>query len=316
MTLQQITADDIAGWDSLQDIADSFEKRGLKPRPNLGENNELVLQLGDDEFVVIVNAGPGESATDFKPDNRSRHTNLVATNDFEEFTFLTRMRSWEGQQHGRIKHQKISFSKNQFTRDSGEKNTVLKKLNSIEYGSSAAIYDTLYDTQQGVEEFYQEFEDLRTDLVQEVSGIPDDRGDAKQRYVQVILDRMIFLYFIQEKRLLDRNPNYLHEEPGDVVDDGEDRDENFYRPLFFDYLAEDKQNPDFGSLPYLNGGLFAKNPVEEDFPDAKLGESAEETNELFDDILDFLSGWNWNVDERLDIVDPKNLSPAILGHIF
>ncbi|WP_336023078.1 Eco57I restriction-modification methylase domain-containing protein [Halobellus salinisoli] len=316
MTLQQITANDIAGWDSLQDIANSFEKRGLKPRPNLGEDNQLVLQLADDEFVVLVNAGPGESATDFKPDNRSRHTNLVATNDFDEFTFLTRMRTWEGQQHGRIKHQKISFTKDQFTRDSGEKNTVLKKLNSIEYGSSTAIYDTLYDTQQVVEEFYEEFEGLRTDLVQEVSGIPDDRGDAKQRYVQVVLDRMIFLYFIQEKRLLDRNPNYLHEQPGEVVDDGEDRYENFYRPLFFDYLAEDKQNPDFGSLPYLNGGLFAKNPVEEDFSDAKLGESAEETNELFDDILDFLSGWNWNVDERLDIVDPKNLSPAILGHIF
>ncbi len=316
MTLQQITAADIAGWDSLQDIADSFEKRGLKPRPNLGEDNELVLQLADDEFVVLVNAGPGESATDFKPDNRSRHTNLVATNDFEEFTFLTRMRSWEGQQHGRIKHHKISFTKEQFSRESGEKNTVLKKLNSIEYGSSAAIYDTLYDTQQVVKEFYEDFENLRTDLVQEVSNIPDDRGDAKQRYVQVILDRMIFLYFIQEKRLLDRDPNYLHEQPGKVVDDGDDRYENFYEPLFFEYLAEDKQNPDFGSLPYLNGGLFAKNPVEEEFPDAKLGGSPEETNELFDDILDFLSDWNWNVDERLDIVDPKNLSPAILGHIF
>ena len=316
MTLQQITAADIAGWDSLQDIADSFEKRGLKPRPKLGEANELVLQLADDEFVVLVNAGPGESATDFKPDNRSQHTNLVATNNFKEFTFLTRTRSWEGQQHGRIKHQKISFTKEQFTRDSGEKNTVLKKLNSIEYGSSAAIYDTLYDTQQVVKEFYEEFEDLRTDLVQEVSGIPDDRGNAKQRYVQVILDRMIFLYFIQEKRLLDRNPNYLHEQPGEVVDNGEDWYENFYQPLFFDYLAEDKQNPDFGSLPYLNGGLFAKNPVEEDFPNAKLGKSAEETNNLFDNILEFLSGWNWNVDERLDIVDPKNLSPAILGHIF
>jgi hypothetical protein len=316
MTRQQIIANDIVGWTSLQDIADSFEKRGLKPRPNLGEDNEVVLQLDDEEFVVLVHAGPGESATDFKPENRSRHTNLVATNDFESFTFLTRMRSWEGQQHGRIKHQKISFTKEQFSRESGEKNTVLKKLNSIEYGSSATIYDTLYDTQRVVKEFYEDFENLRTDLVQEVSGIPDDRGDAKQRYVQVILDRMIFLYFIQEKRLLDRDPNYLHEQPGKVVDDGNDRYENFYEPLFFEYLAEDKQNPDFGSLPYLNGGLFAKNPVEEEFPDAKLGESAEETNELFDDILDFLSDWNWNVDERLDIVDLKNLSPAILGHIF
>ncbi len=316
MTLQQITASDIAGWDSLRDIANSFEKRGLKPRPKLGDDNELVVQLDDDEFIIIVNAGPGETATDFKPENRSRHTNLVATNDFETFTFITRVRSWEGQQHGRIKHQKISFSKEQFTRDSGEKNTILQKLNSIEYGSSAAIYDTLYDTQQVVKEFYEQFEELRTDLIQEVTGIPDDRGDAKQRYVQVILDRMIFLYFIQEKRLLDRNPNYLHEQPNEVVDEGGDHYEEFYEPLFFEYLAEDKQNPDFGSLPYLNGGLFAKNPVEEEFKDAKLGGPAEETNEFFDDILDFLSDWNWNVDERLDIVDPKNLSPAILGHIF
>jgi hypothetical protein len=92
--------------------------------------------------------------------------------------------------------------------------------------------------------------------------------------------------------------------------------EDFYHPLFFEMLAEGKQDPDFGSLPYLNGGLFSKNPVEDEFEDAKLGDSPERTNELFGDILDFLSDWNWNVDERLDIVDPKNLSPAILGHIF
>jgi hypothetical protein len=316
MTLQQITADDIAGWDSLDDIASSFEKRGLKTRPNLGEENELVLQLTDTEFIKIVEAGPGESATDFKPDNRNRRTNLVATNDYEEFTFLTRVRSWEGQQHGRIKHQKLSFSKEQMTSASGEKNTILQKFNSIEYGSAEAIQDTLYDTKQVVKEFYQQFENLRTDLVQEVANIPDNRGDAKQRYVQVVLDRMIFLYFIQEKRLLDRNIDYLHEKHEEVVEGGGDVYEDFYHPLFFEILAEGKQDPDFGSLPHLNGGLFSKNPVEEELEDARLGKSAERTNELFGDILDFLSDWNWNVDERLDIVDPKNLSPAILGHIF
>ncbi|MCU4971148.1 Eco57I restriction-modification methylase domain-containing protein [Halobacteria archaeon AArc-m2/3/4] len=316
MTLQQITASDVAAWDSLQDIADSFEKRGLKPRPNLGDDHELVLQLADDEFIVLVKAGLGESATDFKPeDTDRRHTNLVATNDFEEFTFITRVRSF-GQQHGQIKHQKLSFSKSQFTSDSGEKNTILQKLNEIEYGSTAAIYGDLYDTQQIVREFYEEFEQLRTKLVQDVSGIPDDRGDAKQRYVQVTLDRMIFLYFIQEKRLLDRNPDYLHKHHEDTAADGDDVYDEFYEPLFFDLLAEGKRDPEFGSLPYLNGGLFTTNPVEEEFSDAKLGNSPEETNDIFGRILDFLSGWNWNVDERLDIVDPKNLSPAVLGHIF
>ncbi len=316
MTRQQITADDIAGWDSLEDIAASFEKRGLEEQPDLGEENELVLQLTDTEFITIVDAQAGETATDHKPDNRTRRTNLVATNDFENFTFLTRVRSWEGQQHGRIKHQKLEFSKEQFASDEGKKNTVLKKLNAIERGSADAIRDTLYDTKEVVKEFYEQFEELRTDLVQEVAGVPNDRGDAKGRYVQVILDRMIFLYFIQEKRLLDREPKYLRDHHDDKADAGEDVYESFYHPLFFDYLAEDNQSREFGNLPYLNGGLFSKNPIEEEFPDAKLGASTERTNELFDDILDFLSDWNWNVDERLDIVDPKNLSPAILGHIF
>ncbi len=316
VTYQEITQDDIEQWDSLDEIASSFEKRGLKRRPTLGEENELVLQLSDDDFIVLVEAGPGEGASDFKPEHRKRRTNFVATNDFEDFTFLTRVRSWEGQQHGRIKHQKLSFTKEQMTSESGEKHTILQKLNSIEYGSPESIQQTLYDTKRVVKEFYEEFEDLRTDLVQEVAGIPDDRGDAKQRYVQVVLDRMIFLYFIQEKRLLDRNPDYLHEKHDEKVDAGEDVYGQFYEPLFFELLAEGKQDPDFGSLPYLNGGLFSQNPIEREFEKARLGQDVERTNELFGDILDFLSDWYWNVDERLDIADPKNLSPAVLGHIF
>jgi len=315
-TLQQITANDIASWDSLSDVASTLEKRGLKIRENLGEANELVLQLTDREFIVLVEAGPGESASDFKPDDRRRRTNLVATNDYEEFTFLTRIRALDGQQHGRIKHQKLSFTKEQMTSEGGEKNTILQKLNSLEYGSAASIYDDLYDTKKVVKEFYQQFETLRTDLVQEVAGIPDDRGDAKQRYVQVTLDRMIFLYFIQEKRLLDRDPNYLHDHHNKCADEDKSVYEEFYEPLFFDFLAENKKSTEFGALPYLNGGLFSKNPIEEEFEEACLGDTTERTNELFGAILDFLSNWNWNVDERLDIVDPKNLSPAILGHIF
>jgi len=66
-TLQQITANDIASWDSLSDVASTLEKRGLKIRENLGEANELVLQLTDREFIVLVEAGPGESASISSP---------------------------------------------------------------------------------------------------------------------------------------------------------------------------------------------------------------------------------------------------------
>lgn len=316
MTLQQIVTADIAGWDSLDDIASTFEKRGLKPRPNLGEDDQLPIQLDDDEFIVLVEAGPGEDARDFKPDNMDRHTNLVATNDFKSFTFITRVRTWD-QQHGRIRYQKLSFEKDQFESDSGEKYTILDKLNSIEYGSSAAIYGDLYDTKQVVEEFYDQFDDLRTELVQKVANIPEDHEIAKEQYVQVILDRMIFLYFIQEKRLLDYDKQYLRDRHDEIVEDDGDVYEKFYEPLFFKMLGEGNDGGEFfGKLPYLNGGLFSRSSVEDDFESARLGGTDEETNELFDNILTFLSDWNWNVDERLDIVDPKNLSPEVLGHIF
>ncbi|RDZ44452.1 type II restriction endonuclease subunit M [Haloferax sp. Atlit-10N] len=315
MSLQQIKSDDIATWDSLEDVAESLKKRGLQPEPSLGEDNELVLRLtDDDEFMVLIKAPPGETAASFKSrTNVNTHTGMVATDDFEEFTFITRIRTWDA--HGRTKYQQLSFSKEQMTSETGEKNTILQKLNNIEFNKPETIFNSLYDTKQVVKDFYEDFEELRTELVQEVAGIPDDRGDAKQRYVQVTLDRMIFLYFIQEKGLLDHDTEYLHKMHEQFSEDG-DVYEEFYDPLFFDILAEGKKDTTYGNLPYLNGGLFSKNPVEEEFDDARLGETAEETSTLFGKILSFLSDWNWNVDERLDIVDPKNLSPAILGHIF
>jgi hypothetical protein len=316
MASQPITAEEVANWSSLESIADSFAKLGIEAQHDLGEENELVLSLSDNTFITLVQAAPEESPDDYKPESRSRHTNLIASHDFEEFTFLSRLRSWGSQQHGRIKYQRLSFDKEQVRRDSGEKRTLLEKINAIEPGKPVTVYEGLYDTKRVIKKFYEDFEELRVKLVKQVAGIPDDRGEAKQQYVQVILDRMIFLYFIQEKELLDRNTEYLHEQPAKIVADGADRYTEFYEPLFFKYLAENQQDPEFGNLPYLNGGLFAKNSVEEEFENAKIGESAQQTNELFDEILEFLSSWNWNVDERLDIVDPKNLSPAILGHIF
>jgi len=154
MSLQQITSDDIATWDSLDDVADTLEKRGLQPEPTLGEDHELVLRLtDDDEFMVLINAPPGETADSFKSrTNVNTHTGLVATDNFEEFTFITRIRSWDA--HGRTKHQQVSFTKEQMTSETGEKNTILQKLNAIEFNKPESIFDSLYDTKQVVKAFY------------------------------------------------------------------------------------------------------------------------------------------------------------------
>ena len=310
---QQITAADVAGWTSIEDISQSLQKRGLVPREDLGEDDELVMELDDDQFVSIIEAGPTQDAKSFTNQmSYRRHTNLVSTNEFEEFTFISRRRSFG--EAGRISYQQFSFDRSTFE-DGGSHFSVLDKLNEIQYGDGQSV-QALYDTREVVKEFYTEFESLRTDLVTEVAGIPDDRGDAKQRYVQVLMDRLIFLYFIQKKNLLNFNTDYLLEKHTEYVEEGEDVYDEFFDPLFFEVLADNKQAEGFGTVPYLNGGLFSTTPVEEEFPEVALGETTKETNELFGEILEFLDGWNWHVDERLDIVEPKNLSPEILGHIF
>jgi len=214
---QQITAADVAGWTSLEDISTSLQKRGLVPREDLGEDDELVMELDEDQFVSIIEAGPTQDAKSFTSRmTYRRHTNLVSTNEFEEFTFISRRRSFG--EAGRISYQQFSFDRSAFE-DGGSRFSVLDKLNEIEYGDGQSV-QALYDTREVVKEFYTKFESLRTDLVTEVAGIPDNRGDAKQRYVQVLMDRLIFLYFIQKKNLLNFNTDYLLEKHTEYVDEG------------------------------------------------------------------------------------------------
>jgi len=85
MASERITADDVANWESLDAVADSLAKRGLVPRDDLGEDDEIVLELSDDQFLSIIEAGPTEDAKSFTSRmTYRRHTTCVATNDFDE----------------------------------------------------------------------------------------------------------------------------------------------------------------------------------------------------------------------------------------
>jgi hypothetical protein len=319
MSETQITADDITHWETIDDIATSLKKRGLKPRPSLDRENgfedELLIETEEDKYIALIEASPGDEPSDYNRFQSSAvPTTFVSTRDFQTFSIIRRKRIIGGDKHGRLDRQKFSFNKEQIT--SGDRYSALDKLNDIEYGDDSSL-NSLFDTRQVVDEFYEEFESIRTDLVTKVSGIDDDRGDAKQRYVQVTLNRLIFLHFIQEKGLLGAGEgDYLLAKHDEFAADG-DVQTNFYEPLFFKALAEEGfQSRKFDRVPYLNGGLFSETAVEQEFEDARLGADAAESDDLYREILEFLDSWNWNVDERLDVVEPKNLSPSVLGHIF
>jgi hypothetical protein len=143
VTTEEITAADIIDWDSLEDMSRSFERRGLVPRPELGAQNERVLELGDDEYIVLIEASPDESADDYRPESTSRHTNIVATDEFGAFTFISRIRSWEEQKRGNVKYQRLSFTKEEFRQGLQQEEQILRNINAIQYRSSTPVIQTL-----------------------------------------------------------------------------------------------------------------------------------------------------------------------------
>ena len=118
--------------------------------------------------------------------------------------------------------------------------------------------------------FYGEFEKQRKAFAAFIEGIPADSEDQRW-YTAVVIDRLMFLWFLQEKGFLDNQRKYLQQRLQAHLDG--DNAQSFYKrflsPLFFQGFAQER-TPEtaaaiqaaFGSVPYLNGGLFAQHELD------------------------------------------------------
>ncbi|MBI0447247.1 hypothetical protein D9600_15140 [Deinococcus sp. DB0503] len=135
-------------------------------------------------------------------------------------------------------------------------------------------------------------------------------------FTQRLLGRIIFLYFIQKKGWLDKNPDFLTDlyQKATAHAGG-----NFYRdalePLFFEVLNTERGGnvSPFGDIPYLNGSLF-----EREYPQDTL---LNLPNSLFDpkvggSVLNVLGGYNFTVSESSSLEQEISLDPEMLGKVF
>jgi len=105
--------------------------------------------------------------------------------------------------------------------------------------------------------------DLTTDLQKNNPGLLKTEQDAL-RQAQLLMDRLVFLYFVQKKRWLNGEPAYLYSRFRKCYETDHGAN-TFYRerllPLFHSLSNRSAQRPhtDKGTveaLPFLNGGLF------------------------------------------------------------
>jgi hypothetical protein len=198
---------------------------------------------------------------------------------------------------------------------------LLQKLSSITFilneeeeltlqGVTQRLKETL-DRDKLTKSFYQRFAIERDAFQKLLKGIPD--AELASWYVAVLINRLMFIYFIQEKGFLEGNQRYLQTRLANFQG-------NYYRdflcPLFFQGFAlPEAERPAavkklLGRIPYLNGGIFQKHQIEE-----LHGKTIAISNAAFAALYRFFDEYHWHLDERPKSAG-KEIDPNVLGYIF
>ena len=166
-----------------------------------------------------------------------------------------------------------------------------------------------FDLERVTKKFYDRFKREHDVFMGFIEGIPDE--DLQQWYASVMLNRLMFVYFIQNKNFLNNDTRYLQNRL--VRTQG-----NFYRefllPLFFDGFSNPNKSPAtralLGDVPYLNGGIFMPHSIEQQYGDALTL-----PNTAFEKIFAFFDSYRWHLDER-PLRRDDEINPDVLGYIF
>jgi len=172
-----------------------------------------------------------------------------------------------------------------------------------------------FDVEKVTKKFYDQFKKEHDAFLKFIKGIPEQ--DLQRWYVSVMLNRLMFIYFIQKKGFLSGDLNYL---AGHLVESKKRGKDIFYSkflcPLFFEGFAkrEHQRTPEtnrlLGRIPYLNGGLFLKHQIEE-----LHGDKIEVPDGAFERIFDFFEQYDWHLDDRPTRTG-REINPDVLGYVF
>jgi type I restriction-modification system DNA methylase subunit len=171
------------------------------------------------------------------------------------------------------------------------------------------------DVERVTKRFYSDFQNQHMAFLELIQGVPDER--ERRWYASVLLNRLMFIYFLQKKGFLDRGDlNYLQNKLAWSRQQASDRFfSGFLKLLFFEGFAKpaDRRSPEanqvLGSIKYLNGGLFLPHKVERDNPRLEVPDKA------FENLFTLFDGYSWNLDDTPGGKDDE-INPHVLGYIF
>lgn len=272
-------------------------------------------------------------ANRFYKNNRFEKNLLIfVKQNYEETIFL----NYTNDGNDKLKIKRLRIPKNKLTKTDIKILADLSIVNKdiIDDFDIANIHQRAFDIEKVTNKFFEEFKVQLNLFAEGIRGT----NEAKE-YGLILLNRMLFLYFIQQKGWLNGYKNYLY----DRFIFSEKNDLNYYdcilKPLFFECLNKPEKSlfnegrseeairlytnivpeileqefvPEFnGGIPYLNGGLFEKDKKFE------IRNEIQIDNCLFRGLFDnLLNKYNFTVREDLGYDTEIAVDPELLGRIF
>lgn len=178
------------------------------------------------------------------------------------------------------------------------------------------------DVEKTTKRFFTSYSEQHQQLLGQIEGIDDERD--RRWYASVILNRLMFVWFLQKKFFLDSgNANYLPTKLTQSRQRGKDRFfGEFLSALFFDAFAkpEDDRSKEAraltGQVPFLNGGLFLHHKLELDEQHRpRLGTTLRIPDAAFEGVFGVFAAFTWHLDDTPG-GDADEINPDVLGYIF
>ena len=176
------------------------------------------------------------------------------------------------------------------------------------------------DVDRITKRFYDRFKSEHAAFRKQIKEIPV--ASDWDWYASLMLNRLMFVYFIQKKGFLDGDTDYLKNRLAMVQKlRGKDKFLSFYRyfllRLFHEGLGKsaDERQLDptleklLGKVPFLNGGFFEVHQLESQYPAIDIPDQA------FEKLFVFFDQYRWHLDERPLRAD-NEINPDVVGYIF
>jgi hypothetical protein len=247
------------------------------------------------------------------------HALFVVSNSTQEHWHFVNVR-YDEQDSKRRLFRRITVGTDERLRTAAERLEMLD-LEPLADRSPLAIqqrHDEAFDVEKVQKDFFRAFADLYDKVVADISKIREVKAEAG-RLGQLLLDRMLFLYFIQKKGWLDQKPDYLYSRfLGCWQKDP--RGSSYYHsvlvPLFRCLSNSAVDCEGVGDVPFLKGGLFeetAKQSPTELYRLARVDVKNSTFRTIFDDLLE---RFNFTVTEDTPLDVEVAIDPEMLGKIF